>query len=575
MRFSHLFTAVTFAGSLVSTSLPAFSVDYGEVTGNFDTTVSFGVGTRTNNRAKSNIAIANGGTAPSANYDNGNLNYDAWDIYTLAARTVSELDLQWNDLSFFVRATSLYDFDVMHGSQRRTKVSNAMEDDMGWNINLRDLYLNYAIPFGADEQYLLSIRAGNQVLSVGESTFIINGLNVINPVDVSKLRVAGAELRDALLPVPMLRVDLSVGEALSFQGWWQVKYVKTSIDPKGSFFSTNDFISPGGSFVMIDGTGAVGDNPPPASPVPAFPPVFVSRAANRYPDDLCNGGGSIHYFADWLHDTEFGVYGAYYSSRVPLISVFRGAPFPPVDLATTLAFFSSSNYFAEYPSGISMFGLSFNTSLGTTAVQGEYSVKLCQPIQIDDVELLSVGLAGGGQLAAAVPPTASTYIKGYRRKTVSQAQVTFTHSFGPRFGADNVIGLAEIGATGIHNMESKSKLRYEADGTEYNAAAATGSNRGFADPFAMGYRLLARAEFNNAIGPVTLFPRIAFGHDLFGRLPTPIGHFIKDRMQVTVAVKARYLSLSGEVAYTNFFNGGIANRLRDRDFLTASASYSF
>ena len=39
------------------------------------------------------------------------------------------------------------------------------------------------------------IRVGDQVLNWGESTFIQNGISVINPFDVSKLRVPGAELK--------------------------------------------------------------------------------------------------------------------------------------------------------------------------------------------------------------------------------------------------------------------------------------------------------------------------------------------------------------------------------------------
>ena len=48
----------------------------------------------------------------------------------------------------------------------------------------------------------LFVRAGNQVVSWGESTFIQNGINVLNPVDVGKLRAPGAELKEALSPTP-------------------------------------------------------------------------------------------------------------------------------------------------------------------------------------------------------------------------------------------------------------------------------------------------------------------------------------------------------------------------------------
>jgi len=42
------------------------------------------------------------------------------------------------------------------------------------------------------------VRLGRQVISWGESTFIPNGINVINPIDVARLRTPGSELREAL-----------------------------------------------------------------------------------------------------------------------------------------------------------------------------------------------------------------------------------------------------------------------------------------------------------------------------------------------------------------------------------------
>ena len=36
------------------------------------------------------------------------------------------------------------------------------------------------------------------MINWGESTFIQNGINVINPIDVTKFRIPGSELREAL-----------------------------------------------------------------------------------------------------------------------------------------------------------------------------------------------------------------------------------------------------------------------------------------------------------------------------------------------------------------------------------------
>jgi hypothetical protein len=55
------------------------------------------------------------------------------------------------------------------------------------------------------------------VVSWGESTFLAGGINTINPVDVTALRTAGAELRDAFLPQNMLWANIDLTQNLSVE----------------------------------------------------------------------------------------------------------------------------------------------------------------------------------------------------------------------------------------------------------------------------------------------------------------------------------------------------------------------
>ncbi len=144
--------------------------------------------------------------------------------------------------------------------------------------------------------------------------------------------------------------------------------------------------------------------------------------------------------------------------------------------------------------------------------------------------------------------------------------------------------LAEAGFTRVQSMEKRSKLRYEAPGTwtsanpVFTAAGLQPATQegGFADAFSWGYRLLARASYNNAIGPVNLSPQVAFSHDVNGTAPTPIANYVEDRKTVTLSLKASYLnSWQASLSYTNYFSGGSANLLGDRDFLALTANYSF
>jgi len=82
--------------------------------------------------------------------------------------------------------------------------------------------------------------------------------------------------------------------------------------------------------------------------------------------------------------------------------------------------------------------------------------------------------------------------------------------------------------------------------------------------------------YNNAIGSVALNPTIRFDHDVKGYTPTPIGNFVEDRKLIGVSVGWTYhAAWSGDVGYTQYFGGGVQNLLSDRDFVTASLSYSF
>ena len=176
-------------------------------------------------------------------------------------------------------------------------------------------------------------------------------------------------------------------------------------------------------------------------------------------------------------------------------------------------------------------------------------------------------------------------MRGFRRKDVLQGSIAVTKVLGPiaMLGSSQTVFLAEAGFTWV-GLEKRSELRYEAPGTWTSAnpaftLAATQpatQDGGFADSFSWGYRALLRTTYNNAIGPVSLSPQIAFSHDVNGTAPTPIGNFIEDQKTVTLSINASYLhSWRAGLSYTNSFGGGASNRLNDRDFLAFSVNYSF
>ena len=89
------------------------------------------------------------------------------------------------------------------------------------------------------------LRLGRQVVSWGESTFIQNGINVINHFDVSALRVPGSELKEAFLPQEMVNFSLQFNDNWSAQAIYITDWNATVPEPAGSYFSSNDFAPDG------------------------------------------------------------------------------------------------------------------------------------------------------------------------------------------------------------------------------------------------------------------------------------------------------------------------------------------
>ncbi|HJN82464.1 MAG TPA: DUF1302 family protein, partial [Verrucomicrobiota bacterium] len=182
--------------------------------------------------------------------------------------------------------------------------------------------------------------------------------NIINPIDVKKFRVPGSELREALMPVPMLSFSVQATDNLTLEGFYQFKQEEMEVDPAGSYFSTKDFVGTGGQYAMI-GFGSFGqpnmeswmDNPlygllegePARVPTisnpgfnPALPPsaanapflpshaAAIPRGKSNRASDSGQFGLAARYFAEGLNDTEFGFYFINYHSRLPLVSAMTG-----------------------------------------------------------------------------------------------------------------------------------------------------------------------------------------------------------------------------------------------------------
>lgn len=603
--------------ALASTPAAAIELNWGEeLTGSWDTTISYGAAWRMEDYDDENVGKAalnpmvgflpNSGQRAaigrwSNNGDDGNLNYpDSGDLVSSTVKLTTELDLTWRNFGAFFRASAFYDFE----NADKDVLSEVAQRRVGTDIRILDAFVwgDHAI---GDRN--LTWRLGRQVVSWGESTFIQGGLNSINPVDVSKLRIAGSELKEAFEGINMIWANIDITPTVSFEPLYIFEWKPIIPDPAGSFFSTNDIATPGGSYAMLgfgttpqpvinpdlyanvclQGNLAASDTGLPLQLVGAGCASSFPRADTVEASDSGQYGGAIRWFAENWNGTEFGFYFLNYHSRLPLIS----------GRSITSTAVNTGRYWTEYPEDIHLLGISFNTSVGTWSLGGEVSYRPNAPLQFDDVEVLFAGLTPLNPFLPA-PVTRfksqlgefgpGEFIQGWEEHKVWQGQATTTKLFGPGnfLRASQIAFVAEVGANYVADLPAKNWLRYNGDGTDTGGGPdyLTGDFRnpetetdGFADDFSWGYRLAARIEYNNAFGtPWTMSPTIGWQHDVSGTTPGPGGSFIDGRKQLSLGVTFSYLqSWQLNVAYTTYFGGGRYNLLTDRDFIGASVSYSF
>ncbi len=555
------------------------------ISGSFDTTISYGVSVRSQAPDGSLIGISQGGTARSVNEDDGNRNYKKGEPFANVLKATHDLDLKWSTWGLFARGTYFVDFE----NRESTTLGPEGRKRVGRDARLLDAFISGSFQ-PLDKK--LNMRIGSQVVSWGESTFITNGINVINPVDVSKLRIPGSELKEAFIPSRMLWLSQEITDKASIEGWVLANHDKVKLDPRGSYFSNNDFASDDGWNVVVgfgrrhDFNGRAPGNPvgpgspltaPTAAVLGAFDPaasVWAPRSSDRNVSDKGQYGVAFRYLSDW-NNTEFGLYYVNYHSRIPLFSGIKGTPTSALTATPFGALAGqtgTATYFAEYPENIRLIGLSFNTAgPAGIALQGEISYRPNNPIQLATPELLLAALgapnlltgftqipgAPPGATAAALVPNGA-YLQGYRNVKTSQFQMTATKAFPNVFKADQMVLVGEFGYTKFHDLPSD--LKFNGPGvflpaTAFGAfASGAGSvqETGFATPTSYGYRAVGRLDYTGGPFGTNWSPRMAWAHDVKGVSPT----FNEGVKSLSVGVNFEYQKKATfDLSYTTYGGG--------------------
>lgn len=468
----------------------AANFNIGDIEAQFDSQLSVGASWAMENADKRFIDYRTpnpntgenlGGKAVARTSDDGRLNFKKGDAFSKIFRGVHDLELKYGDSGAFLRGKYWYDFETKDGSQRYYDISDKgrkpLVKSSGAALLDAFVYHNYFI--GSNPG---NIRLGRQVVSWGESTFIGNSINSINPIDVAAFRRPGAEIKEGLLPVEMLYLSQGITDNLSMEMFYQLKWHPSAIDNCGTFFGADTLaVGCNDRLVVTDSDFPSGDprlqNGDPlaavaggAFAVPASTYIVRARKDKDASDDG-QWGVAFRYFAPELNDTEFGFYAMNYHSRTPFYSSIAGnylattnvmggllggaqqaaaaatAAAAAGNLAAAQALgaqaqalqgqavglsplrpggrvqgidgaMGPAGYFFEYPEDIRLYGVSFQTSISGVSVGGELSYRPNMPMQINTGDQSRMAL-----LAASAVPNPAFADNTHRNLHVSGLQV--------------------------------------------------------------------------------------------------------------------------------------------------------
>lgn len=602
-----------------SASAHAVTFQFGELEGQFDSSLSVGASWSTQSPKQDMIGANNGGNAASVLSDDGRQNFEKGETFSKIFKGLHDLELRYGDSGLFVRGKYWYDFELKDESRPWKDISdsNRKAGAQSSGAELLDAFVYHNYDF-LDQPG--SARLGKQVLSWGESTFIGGGINSINPIDVAAFRRPGAEIKEGLIPVNMFSFSQSLSEELSLEAFYQLDWEQTVVDNCGTFFGPDAVAD--GCTENIVGPNLSGNALAHAALDPfgvqlSSEGIVIPRVSDNDARNSGQWGAALRWYSTPL-DTEFGGYFINYHSRNPYFSMVSGPNVADLDFTSGVCAslgipagacgavvasptgqglvgayrLGTSQFYYDYPEDIRLYGLSFATTLATgTALSGELSYRPNAPLQINGADMVTamLGNAALSPVAAAFSSVNGQLIPGYQRKELTQAQLTATHFFDRVMGAERLTLVGEAAVVHVGGLEGDGGLRYGRDAIYGTGALANNSlcvtstnttrpeecnNNGFTTTTSWGYRLRAVWDYRNVFAGVSLRPSLAWSHDVEGYGPTSTP-FSEGAKAASLGLEAEYdKTYTANLSYTNFF-GGDYNTQVDRDFIALSLGVNF
>lgn len=521
----------------------AFTFEGESISGSFDSTVSLGVGVRAQSPACDLVAAgASGSGAPSGCTtfagvgDQGNLNYKKGDAFTTYLKGTHELLLKMpDDWKFMGRFSWLRDFSATHTTGYvssatgpngyTTSLSDAAHDDLEFKARLLDLWVSKEFSVGEQRA---RVRAGNQVISWGESLFLPGGINQTNAMDIMRLSQPGTQLKEVFLPAPIVSVATGLGHGFNLEAYVQGAWNDNYFPPTGSYWS------------MVNGLGK-GDT--------AYGlPKRKAKDAGQY-------GAALRWQPSGTQ-LNLGLYAMAYHDKAPQLSFERGPEW----------------VFAE---DRRLYGVSANFPLGDWAIGTELSYRPKDAVSLNpnfdgcasnggrcwvDEKKFQWHLTG---LLSMTPGDYGWALKALGNASTATLLIEGVATYYPKL--KKFYGAEPIGA-GVWGWGQEFSLA--------NSAEAVG------DKLSTGYNLdFSWVYDGNLIPGWQVIPEVYFFHAVSGRTPNSSGLFMEGAKSANFIVTFTQNPANWQfgVNYAKFWGGSrvFDQPYADRDFFGAYVSRNF
>jgi len=560
------YKTIPFAAILAcSGAANAFTFGGETVSGNFDSTVSVGVGIRAQ-KPDCNAIIGSVDGAPSpaigagapagcadafSGYnDQGNLNYAKGDAFTTYLKGTHELLLKLpDDVKILGRVSWLKDFSATHatgylsGAGGTGSFPGDSEGQLSEKVRLLDLWVSKSFNIGGERA---QIKVGNQVVNWGESLFLPGGINQTNAVDLMRLSQPGTQIKEAVLPTPMINFSTALGRGFSLETYVQQGWQSNYFPPVGSYWSTAS-VGPGASGVGL-------------------PTASKPKSSGQY-------GVALRYTPDSL-PVNFGLYVMNYHDKSPVLST-----------SST----SAGGYQYSYLEDRKMLGLSANFPLGNWAIGTELSYRPKDAVALNPSAPGSSTTSLGSQACLS---NGNCYVESAKYQLAVTGLLSLTPSdYGPILNflhADTATLLAEAVAIRYPHLQSQYQgipvaaglWGWGYDTTASTLATGASTPAGVGSATSYGYNFDFSWVYDGTVIPGwQVVPEIYFFQAVKGRTPNAMATFMQGAKSAnfTVSFIQNPAKWQFAVNYAKFWGGDTVfdQPLRDRSFFGATLSRNF